>query len=118
MFIIYNIFIVLNLLIIEWVELTSTYPTVFGPQHRHLSALYYSANLAGCLILCLLVNGRSLELCQSCRYRCLQLCSVAAVRRYRDFEGLARLVSLKPSFSAEWLCPRCGGSECEELWRQ
>ena len=41
----------MNLLIIEWVEVTSTYPTVYSSRHRHLSALYYTANIAGFLII-------------------------------------------------------------------
>ena len=41
----------MNLLIIEWVEVTSTYPTVYGSPHRHLSTLYYTANIAGFLIM-------------------------------------------------------------------
>ena len=55
------IFIILNLLIIEWVEVTSTYPTVDGHQHRHLYLLYSSLSkprrLSYICLPYLLVNG-------------------------------------------------------------
>ena len=53
------IFIALNLLIIECVDVTSTYPTVYGSPHRHLSALYYTANIAGFLIMSSIYAGQT-----------------------------------------------------------